>query len=210
MIDAVTQPWRHTDLPPVMTEEEFVAQYYDEDVKVEFVGGRVIIVPPESRQDETIRWFVGKILSIFAECHNLGEVYGPNFAVRLRAGLRRVPDLLFVSRERLSLLRKSHLEGPPDLALEIVSPDSAARDWHDKYLEYETAGVQEYWVIDPQVRRVDVYRLNEAGGYEALPLEEGAYRSTVAPGFRLRPDWLWQEPLPNTLDILRELDVLQR
>lgn len=198
------------DTQPVMTEEEFVAGYRDEDVKAEFVDGRVIIVPPESRQDEKIRWFVGKVLGIFIECHNLGEVYGPNFTARLRVGLRRVPDLLFVSSDRLPLLQENHIEGAPDLAMEIVSPDSAARDWHDKYLEYEATGVREYWVIDPRVRRVDVYHLNDAGRYEALPLEEGIYRSRVVPGFWLRPDWLWQEPLPGTLDILRELGLLPR
>lgn len=210
MTDAVAQPAMRIDTQPVMTEEEFVAGYRDEDVKAEFVDGRVIIVPPESRQDEKIRWFVGKVLGIFIECHNLGEVYGPNLTARLRVGLRRVPDLLFVSSDRLPLLQENHIEGAPDLAMEIVSPDSAARDWHDKYLEYEATGVREYWVIDPRVRRVDVYHLNDAGRYEALPLEEGIYRSRVVPGFWLRPDWLWQEPLPGTLDILRELGLLPR
>ncbi|MBI2875267.1 MAG: Uma2 family endonuclease [Candidatus Tectomicrobia bacterium] len=210
MTDAVAQSRTKTDLSPVMTEEEFVACCRDEDVKAEFVDGRVIIVPPESRRDEAIRWFVGTVLHIFVEHHHLGEVYGPNLTARLRVGLRRVPDLLFISHDRLSLLRESHLEGAPDLTLEIVSPDSAARDWHDKYLEYEAAGVREYWVIDPQVQRMDVYQLNETGRYEALPQEEGVYRSAAVPGFWLRPDWLWQEPLPGTLEILRELGVLQR
>jgi len=55
---------------------------------------------------------------------------------------------------------------------------------------------------------MDAYRLTDEGGYTAVPVEEGVYRSQAVPGFWLRPDWLWQDPLPNVLDIARELGVL--
>jgi Uma2 family endonuclease len=190
-----------------MTEEEFVA-WCNEDTRAEFVDGEVIVLSPESRIDEALQWLIGGVLSIYVEQRGLGEVYGPNMQTRLRVGRRRSPDLIFVRTDRLHLFAEKHFEGAPDLAVEIVSADSGARDWHDKYLEYEASGVREYWVIDPAIQRVDAYALNDAGRYELLPLTDGAYRSIVVPGFFLRPEWLWQDPLPNKLELLRELGVL--
>jgi Uma2 family endonuclease len=121
---------------------------------------------------------------------------------------RRVPDILFVSTERQGILRSDYVEGAPDLAIEIVSPESLSRDWREKYLEYEAAGVREYWIIDPMARRVEAYVLGDDGHYARLPEEEGVIRSVALPGFYLRTDWLWQEPLPNVLEIAKELGVV--
>lgn len=207
MSDELTQLSAQPNQPITMTEEEFIA-WMDEDVKAEFVDGMVIIVSPESSRSEQLRWFIGTVLHMFVERHELGEVFGPNFRIRVRQGLWRVPDLLFVARERAHLIKETYLDGVPDLVMEIVSPDSVARDWREKYLDYERASVREYWIIDPQSKRVDVYHLGESGRYEALPLKEGIYHSTVVAGFFLRPEQLWQEPLPKTIDVLRELGVI--
>jgi hypothetical protein len=56
--------------------------------------------------------------------------------------------------------------------------------------------------------RIDVYHLTEQGKYERLPFESGVYRSRVIPGFFLNPQWLWGEPRPKKLNILRELGLL--
>lgn len=190
--------------PITMTEAEFIA-WMDEDVKAEFVDGKAVIMSPESSKSERLRWFIGALLRMFVEHHRLGEVFGPNFRIRLKQRLWRVPDLLFVAQERLHLVKETYLDGAPDLVMEIVSLDSLARDWREKYLDYEQAKVREYWVIDSQSKRADVYSLNESGRYEALSLKEGVYRSRVVSGFFLRPDQLWQETLPKTIDMLREL-----
>ena len=73
------------------------------------------------------------------------------------------PDLLFVSNARSGQLRKNHLEGPPDMLVEIVSPESVDRDWNEKPAEYEAAGVPEYWIVDPMTQRAEVYVLSATG-----------------------------------------------
>ena len=191
-----------------MTEEEFV-DWCDADTRAEYVDGEVIVMSPESGVSEDSRWFVGVILRTYVEAKNLGLMRGPNFQVRLRRGLRRVPELLFISNERLGIVQPNHLEGAPDLAMEIVSPDSVERDWREKYSEYQASGVREYWVIDPQNQRVEVYGLAASGEYQHIALEDGAFHSQVVPGFWLRPEWLWQRPLPSALDVLRVIGVLR-
>jgi len=90
----------------------------------------------------------------------------------------------------------------------IVSEDSFVRDWRERYYEYEQAGVRESWVVVPQVKRIDLYHLTEQKQYATVPLEEGVMRSEVLPGFWLRPEWLWQDPLPKVLEVAPEMGIL--
>jgi Uma2 family endonuclease len=195
-----------------MTEEEFAA-WCDEDIKAEYIDGEVIVDTPVSRRHDELTWFLGTLLKLFVEKNELGSIHGPELQVRLRAGLRRAPDLLFVTKERKDILQDTHVDGAPDLAIEIVSPDSEERDWREKYWEYQEAGVKEYWVIDPYSKTMAMYRLGEEGRYRRAELKQEIYRSEVVGmlgmhGFWLRPEWLWQEPLPNVLDIARELGII--
>jgi Uma2 family endonuclease len=151
---------------------------------------------------------LGTLLKLFVEKNELGNIHGPELQVRLRTGIRRVPDLLFIAKEHRDIVQDAHVEGAPDLIIEIVSPDSEERDWREKYWDYEKAGVKEYWVIDPYSQTMAMYRLGEQGRYRRVELKEGIYRSEAVPGFWLRPEWLWQEPLPNVLEIARELGII--
>lgn len=190
--------------PVRMTEEEFEA-WCDEDVRAEFADGEVVLMPSAWPAHEEIFNFLDRILGLYVEQKALGKVLGSQVQVRLRAGLRRVPDLVFIAQERLGRIGERYIEGAPDVAIEVVSEDSSERDWKRKYAEYEEAGVREYWVVDPLKRQAAFYRLAESGRYEAVPLEEGVFRSEAIPGFWLRLEWLWPESRPRVLDVLREL-----
>jgi Uma2 family endonuclease len=93
--------------------------------------------------------------------------------------------------------------------MEIVSPDSEARDWRTKYQEYESAAVQEYWVVDPGAEVMEAYRLSSNGMFEQIPEQDDRLTSQIVPGFFMRPDWLWQSPPPPLLGVLRELRRLE-
>jgi Uma2 family endonuclease len=203
-------------LPHRMTEEEFVA-WCDEDTRAEWVDGEVIMMSPmNDPHSDMVNW-LGSLLRIFTEEHDLGIVR-PEMQTRFaRLRRRRVPDIWFVTNQRKGLIHRNHLEGPPDLAIEIVSPDSEARDWREKYQEYEAAGVREYWVIDPASQHMEAYALGSAESqadqpaagnrYRRLPEERGVITSVVLPGFRLRVDWLWPETRVKVLEALAELGI---
>src|SRR5262249_18816283 len=122
---------------------------------------------------------------------------------------RREPDLLFVSKARAGQLRENHLEGPPDMLVEIVSPESFHRDWDEKPAEYERAGVPEYWIVNPLSQRTDVLVLSAAGKYDIVPEHDGWLVSTAIPGFRLRTEWFWPATRPKVADALREIAALR-
>lgn len=190
----------------VMTEEDFV-EFCDEDTRAEFINGEVIVHSPGSYKHQSISSFLLALFRFFVDQHQLGLVLGDNFQLRLRPGLRRVPDLIFISNDNQRRIARTEFEGAPDLVIEIVSYESIERDWRDKYFEYEQAGIKEYWVIDPNAEKMTIYCLNDQGKYESQKPVKKILHSKVLPGFWLKPGWLWQEPLPNVIDIARELQI---
>ena len=189
-----------------MTEREFEC-WVDDKTRAEWADGEVIVIPPDSLENDDLGFWVRAILQDFVEARELGRVAGPNFTVRL-PGLRRrrLPDVLFVARGREQLIKPTFVEGPPDLIVEVVAPESVARDWREKYLEYERAGVREYWVIDRQNERVEAYSLMRKR-YRPIELRDGRICSTVLAGFFLKPEWLVRTPLMSRRKALAELGV---
>lgn len=190
--------------PPKMTYEEFL-EWCDEDTLAEWVDGEVVMYSPANDRHQDISGFLESVLRSFVEVRQLGIVRSAPFQMKL-AQSGREPDLLFVAQEHLERLKETHLEGPADLVVEVVSPESAGRDRGEKFYEYEQAGIPEYWLIDPQTKRAEFYQLTAANQYRLVPPDaEGIYRSAVLPNFWLRVDWLWQEPLPSPIRTLAEI-----
>jgi Uma2 family endonuclease len=188
-----------------MSYEEFLA-WAGEDTLAEWVNGEAVMTSPASRQHQAIAGFLTSVLRTFVEQRELGVIVSAPFQMKLDHG--REPDLLFVASEHLDRLKETHLDGPADLVVEIVSPDSVGRDRGDKFYEYARGGVPEYWLIDPQARWAEFNRLEGEHYRPAFSGDQGEYHSLALPGLWLRVEWLWQEPLPRVLDVLRELGVI--
>jgi Uma2 family endonuclease len=200
----------HTEAPTKkMTYEEFLA-WCDEDTWAEWVDGEVVMVSPASVPHQRTARFLFFILQSFVERHDLGEVLSAPLQMRLGALRRgREPDLLFIAKEHLNRLQETYLDGPADMVVEIVSPESGPRDRGEKYYEYEAAGVHEYWLVDPDRQRAEFYRLNKQGRYELHAHDaSGVYRSETIPGFWVKVEWFWQDPLPRVFDVLKELKLI--
>lgn len=188
--------------------DEFLRKY--SGVHAEWIGGEVItLITASNRHQDLVDWLIA-ILRMFVETYNLGWIRSAPFNMQMPHLERgREPDILFVAQERLHIVQSSHLAEAADLVIEIVSPESIGRDRGEKFVEYEAAGVREYWLIDPDRQQAEFYRLTEAGRYHLIfPGDEGIFRSEVLSGFWLKTEWLWQEQLPKVLDTARELRLL--
>jgi Uma2 family endonuclease len=200
---APTADWEEQPVRKKMTYEEFL-EWCDEDTWAEWVDGDVIVFSPAHRYHQDVSDFLVSVLRIYVEARNLGVVISAPFQMKMVRG--REPDLLFIAWEHLDRLQETFLAGPADLVIEIISPDSLSRDWEDKFVEYESGGVAEYWLIDPERKQADFYVLDAEGHYQRKPVEaEGVYRSEVVRGFWLKEDWLWQEPLPSPVRVVAEV-----
>ena len=164
---------------------------------------------PASNMHQALVLFLAALMQHWAEAFNLGVVRTEPFLVKLPEPLpARAPDIIFVAKENLHKLTTNYFDGAPDIVVEIISPDSRVRDRGEKFYEYEQAGVKEYWLIDPDRRQCEFYRRGEDGIFRLVPTdEEGVFRSEVLKGFWLKVEWLWQEPLPSLMSVLRALEL---
>jgi len=189
-----------------MTFEEFL-DWLDEDTWAEWVDGEVIVFSPASIRHQDIRDFLLILMRFVAEATDAGVVLSAPFLMRLPTRPSgREPDLLFIRKEHLGRLRDTYLDGPADIVLEVVSPDSIGRDRGEKFVEYETAGVPEYWLVDAERNQVEAYRRGADGRYHPIrPDRRGWLGSLELPGFRLNPAWIAQTPLPPAVATARRL-----
>lgn len=187
-----------------MTYEEFLNSL-NEDTWAEWVDGEMVPMVPVSDMHQDLAGWLAALMRLFSEAHDSGVVRHEPFQMKTGPDLPgRSPDVIFVSRENMDRLKPTHLEGPADIAVEVVSPESAGRDRGEKYYEYERGGVREYWLIDPQRRQAEFYILGQDGIYQPILPDSGVFTSAVLAGFWLKVDWLWQRPLPKVMDVLRE------
>jgi Uma2 family endonuclease len=192
--------------PETITFEEFLAGY--DGVHAEWVDGKVHVMSPGNERQSALTGFLHAIIQYWADVHDLGQTYVPAFSVKVTDRRAREPDVFFVRRENLEQVHGTHVNGPVDLVIEIISPESRGRDRGDKYYDYEQAGVREYWLIDPIAQRVESYRLG-ADGYDVAALgEPPVLRSEALPGMSIPVSWLWMKPLPKLPWVYKEWGLI--
>lgn len=175
-----------------------------EDQKADLLDGVIHMAFPESTEhNDLIRWLTG-ILGGYVDERELGRITVNKVAFRLTPTSAPEPDIAFIRAERMDAIKRGYVDGPPDLAVEIVSSESALRDYEEKRRLYEASGVGEYWIIDPEEQRA-LFLVRDAARFIESPAPEHVFASRVLPGLRLDVRWLWQRPLPKTRSVLEQL-----
>ncbi|MCS6963106.1 Uma2 family endonuclease [Thermoflexus sp.] len=134
------------------------------DVRRELVDGEVIEMTPVGGVHGELTLEIGRRLMEHVRKHRLGRVVAGDvgFVLRLPGDPERVraPDVAFIAADRLpeGKLPSGFIEGPPDLAVEVLSPNDNPVDLQQKVRDYLEAGAQRVWVVAPEARTVTVYR----------------------------------------------------
>jgi Uma2 family endonuclease len=173
--------------------------------KADLIDGVIYIASPENTHANDLLLWLAALMRLFAEARDLGKVLGSRVALRLSDRNDPEPDILFVRKARQHLIKRNYIAGAADLAMEIVSPESDERDYCAKRLQYQKAGVLEYWIIDEPRQRITLLRLGADGKYREIRARKGVLHSQVLTGFWIRTEWLWRKPLPKTMVILNDL-----
>jgi Uma2 family endonuclease len=177
---------------------------------LEWVNGKVVAMTPVSDAHARVGTFLINVLATYVESKRLGRVLYEPFQMKTAPDLPgRSPDIMFVAAANYPRIHDTYLEGPADLAIEIISPGSQTVDRGEKYYEYEKGGVKEYWILDPQRKRAEFYHLDEEGLYATLPVgEDDMFTSREIAGCTLKVAWLWPGQMPLPLDVLRSWKLI--
>jgi Uma2 family endonuclease len=193
-----------------LTYEEFLREY--DGQYAEYVDGEIINNMSVTDRHDDLTIFLKALLVFFVQAKNLGKIHGEPYQMRmvLEGKIKgREPDVFFVATENSERIKEQYFEGAADLVIEVISPESVTRDTQDKFEEYEAAGVKEYWIIDPNRRTANFYGFDENNRYKMLPISaDGIFESRVIENLWIKTDWLWQENLPNLMDILKEWKLI--
>ena len=142
----------------VLTEDD-LATMPDDGHRYELLDGTLLVTPAPSEAHQIC---VGSLLVLLYGARQPGlQVLPARFDVRLSRITVLEPDVLVA---RKSDLTPARLEGPPLLAVEVLSPSTRRLDLGTKRLAYEAAGVPAYWLVDPDVPSLTVLEL-DAGRY---------------------------------------------
>jgi Uma2 family endonuclease len=142
-----------------MNADQFLALGEDPPgVRLELVNGEVAVSPSPTPDHSNVVVQLIIIIGNHNLKHKLGELYQDVDTVFNGFNVRR-PDILFYFRNRVHFVGKQAMEGPPDLAIEVISPSSIEVDREDKFAQYREAGVSHYWIVDPRTRTVDAWQL---------------------------------------------------
>jgi len=166
------------------TEEEYLA--LDTNRLVELCNGCLEVLPLPTPFHQLIAQFLFRLLQDFVLARKLGLVFMMGLPVRVWPKQIREPDVLFVRPGRLP-----HRNGPAvgaDLAMEVVSQgkEDRKRDLVTKRSEYARAGISEYWIVDPQMRRITVLVLQGKKYRVHGEFSPGSHASSVElPGFEV-------------------------
>ncbi|MBN1286598.1 MAG: Uma2 family endonuclease [Anaerolineae bacterium] len=182
--------------PARLSYEDFLKAY--DGCHAEWVDGEVMLMAPISVRHVQVAQFLTYLIGHFLSSRPVGELFTAPMQFRLGPDLPgREPDLAVVLEANLARVKTGYVDGPPDLAVEIVLEESAGRDRGVKYVEYEKASVLEYWLIDPLRAEALFYRLGEDGRFRRMPADNDTFASDILPGLTLQVSVLWQDRLPN-------------
>ena len=158
---------------------------------LELSEGELIMPPhPTPTHQRTVLRLATDFQS-FLQAHDLGILYIAPLPVRLWTGKIREPDILFFTHAHADRIGEQAC-GPPDLAVEVISPTTEHTDRGEKFAEYARAGIFEYWLVDPNARAIEVYALR-GSAYQLLAKAgpgEKVY-SQLLEGFEINADDLF-------------------
>ncbi|HEY3367967.1 MAG TPA: Uma2 family endonuclease [Symbiobacteriaceae bacterium] len=132
-----------------------------EEQRYEVLEGDLRMVPAPGFLHQQVLSNLHSAMNAFVKQRDLGRVYFAPLDVILDEDSVVQPDLLVILKEHLSIIKPEGVRGAPDLVVEVLSPATAHRDRGVKRRLYGRYGVQEYWLVDPQERTVEVMRLSD-------------------------------------------------
>jgi Uma2 family endonuclease len=156
--------------------------------RIELVEGDLYLSPTAGFDHQRIGTRLGVLLFNFVEERELRMLSIRDLHYIFDQHNHFEPDLSFLAKDRLHLAPGAYVDGPPDLAIEILSPSTRKRDTELKFQYYARFGVREYWIVDPEAQTIAVFvernrRFESLGEFSAGQ----SLQTSVLAGLKLDP-----------------------
>ena len=175
---------------PLVKEKRISVNYYKllpEGAPYQLIEGELVMTPAPNPRHQIILGRLFRTISEFVEEKKAGIVLISPIDLYLDDENAFQPDLVYLSEERKAIIKKDGIYGAPDIVIEILSPSTAHYDLREKFKVYERTGVREYWIVDPDMKTVEVY-INDGGAFSLKYKVEvkGEVGSTVLENFKIK------------------------
>jgi Uma2 family endonuclease len=168
----------------------------EDNLRREIIGGDLIVTAAPAARHQRVAGRLLRLLLNYEDAHGGFALTAP-FDVYLSDSDVVEPDVLFITPDNRNKIESPFIRGAPDIVVEISSPSTRKLELQRKLELYERFGVPEYWYVDLDADRIEVYRL--AAGAYGLPQLLGRgdkLRSELLPGFAARIDEVLNDPGP--------------
>ncbi len=172
MLDSFNQDVMVTIVAPKLTYED-LRRMPEDGKRYELIDGEVYMTPSPNTKHQAVVGNLHVALRQFVAQRNLGKVFLAPFDVVFGERTAVQPDLLFIRKERLSILTDLNVQGAPDLVIEVLSPGTASFDRETKLQVYARAGVPELWYVDPRSDTVEILNLGSDRRYALTAMLSG-------------------------------------
>ena len=180
------------------TYDDFVL-FPDDGKRHEIIDGEHYVTPSPNTKHQVVAGNLHMAVGTYLRSQPIGAVFLAPFDVVFSHFDVVEPDLLYISKARRSVLTEMHVRGAPDLVMEILSPGTRKTDEITKRGLYEGAGVQEYWIVDPALETIKIYRRSDdafALAAELFAEQQDVLTSPLLPGFAVSLREIFAPALP--------------
>lgn len=173
-----------------LTYDDFV-HFPDDGKRHELIDGEHYVTPsPNVRHQVLVRRLLYDLEHYFRSHPQAGQVFSAPLDVVLSHHDVVEPDLLVIAGDQTHILTGKNVQGPPALVIEVLSKSTRRRDAQTKRRLFERAGVREFWLVDPELDGVQVFRRSPEGKLTRvgdLTAEDGGLLTTpLLPGCEIR------------------------
>ncbi|MGH7233040.1 MAG: Uma2 family endonuclease [Nitrospiraceae bacterium] len=153
----------------------------DDGKRHELIDGDHFVTPSPTTKHQRISGKLFLHIGIHVEKTQAGQIFAAPMDVVLSDLNVVEPDLLYISSARSSIITEKNIQGPPDLVVEILSEATRKTDEIIKRKLYERYAVPEYWIVDPELETVKVYRLTDGHHVRVAELARETNDSLTTP-----------------------------
>ena len=186
------------DPPPGEATEADLLHYSDHDNRLfELVDG-TLIEKTMGTFEALVALHIATALNIYLKANRLGVALGSDGQLKIKPDLIRVPDVCFITRERLKasdFLKVAIASVSPNLAVEVISRSNSKREMSEKLKEYFDTGTEEVWYVYPEKR--ELHRYTALDQCQVIQENEIVSSPRLLPGFSLSVASIFVDPLAD-------------